>query len=362
MVALSRGPGKARRPPITLLFVFLAILLAQVSVAQDATTDDSTTTTTSVSSSTESTTTSSSSSSSSSSSTSATTTTSSKSSATTTASTMSISGDTSSTSTGSATSSSSSDGYPIVTVPPTADAPYMQKSNIPEGTLFIAVGAVLGAIGLAILAWRGIVAWSVNRSVRQAAMTRSSESKGLLRSKRRKSRARRSSSTGPGVALDKLGGAGNHQHHRHSHHSHRHHRTSKGPSANSGLFFSPTAGMQHGSGIRRSSYLPAGYYNTNNAGTPPRTQDARYSAADLTGLGGPPTQGYARTKSGPSPPESPGLPQYHDQQDTPPRRSTRRSHVEASTSTVNLASPPAGRTPSAYLEDLFDSHPPQDRA
>ncbi|PYI20630.1 hypothetical protein BO99DRAFT_401765 [Aspergillus violaceofuscus CBS 115571] len=357
MVALFKGVGRAHRPSFTLLLVLFVMLVAQISVAQDATTDDNTTTTTSVSSTTESATTSSSSSSSSTS----TTTSSSKSSSTTSASTASTGTDTSSTSTTSASSSSSTDGYPVVTVPPTADAPYMQKSNIPEGTLFIAVGAVLGAIGLAILAWRGIVAWSVNRSVRQAAMTRSSESKGLLRSKRRKSRTRRSSSAGPGVALDKLSGVGTHQHHRHSHHSHRQHRTSKGPSANSGLFFSPTAGMQHGSGNRRSSYLPAGYYNANNVGTTPRTQDARYSAADLTGLGGPQAQGYAPTGSVPSPPESPGLPQYHDQQDTPPRCNARRSHVEASTSTLNLASPPAGRTPSAYLEDLFDSHPPQNR-
>ncbi|PYH43399.1 uncharacterized protein BP01DRAFT_358651 [Aspergillus saccharolyticus JOP 1030-1] len=333
------------------------MILAQISVAQDTTTDDTTTTTTSVGSTTESATTSSSSSSSSKS----TTSSSSQTSSTTSASTTSTNTDTSSTSTTSASSLSSTDGYPVVTVPPTADAPYMQKSNIPEGTLFIAVGAVLGAIGLAILAWRGIVAWSVNRSVRQAAMTRSSESKSLLRSKRRKSRTRRSSSAGPGVALDKLGGAGNHQHHGHSHHSHRHHRTSKGPSANSGLFFSPTAGMQHGSGTRRSSYLPAGYYNANNAGSTPRAQDGRYSAADLTGLDGPQAQGYTPTRSGPSPPESPGLPQYHDQQNTPPRRSARRSHVEASTSTLNLASPPTGRTPSAYLEDLFDSHPPHNR-
>ncbi|RAH68975.1 uncharacterized protein BO66DRAFT_118733 [Aspergillus aculeatinus CBS 121060] len=354
MVALFKGIGRAHRPSFTLLLVLFVMLVAQISVAQDATTDDNATTTTSVSSTTESTTTSSSSSSTS------TTTSSSKSSSTTSASTTSTGTHTSSTST-SASSSSSTDGYPVVTVPPTADAPYMQKSNIPEGTLFIAVGAVLGAIGLAILAWRGIVAWSVNRSVRQAAMTRSSESKGLLRSKRRKSRTRRSSSAGPGVALDKLGGAGTHQHHRHSHHSHRQHRTSKGPSANSGLFFSPTAGMQHGSGNRRSSYLPAGYYNANNVGNNPRTQDARYSAADLTGLGGPQAQGYVPTRSGSSPPESPGLPQYHDQQDTPPRRNARRSHAEASTSTLNLASPPAGRTPSAYLEDLFDSHPPQNR-
>ncbi|PYI10572.1 hypothetical protein BO78DRAFT_393993 [Aspergillus sclerotiicarbonarius CBS 121057] len=338
MVALSVGLAKARRPSFTLLLLIIIIFVAQVSVAQDSTTGDSTTATATTESATTSSTTTSD----------ATTTT--NSAATTTTSTQS-------TSTDSSTSSSSTSGYPVVTVPPTADAPYMQKSKIPEGTLFIVVGAVLGAIGLAILAWRGIVAWSVNRSVRQAAMTRSYETKGLLRSKKRRSRSRRSSS-GPGVTLDKLGESHHHRSRSHSH-SRRHHRSStKTPSSNSALFFSPTAGMQHSSN-RRSSYLPAGYYNAGSA-APPRSQETRFSAADLPGMG-PQSQGYTKAKSGPSPPESPGLSPSANEQDMP-RRSARRSRAEeASTSTVNLSSPPQGRTPSAYLEDLFDNHAPQNR-
>ncbi|GLA58980.1 hypothetical protein AtubIFM54640_009709 [Aspergillus tubingensis] len=351
MVALSVGLSRARQPSFILLLLFIIVFVAQVSVAQDSTTDDSTTTaatTADTSSSTDSATTSSDDSTT----TSAATTTDSSSSSTT---------DASSTSTDSSSSSSSSStsGYPIVTVPPTADAPYMQKSKIPEGTLFIVVGAVLGAIGFAILAWRALVAWSVNRSVRQAAMVRSSETKGLLRTKKRRSRSRRSSS-GPGVTLEKLG-AGGHHHHRHSH---RHHRSpsTKTPSSNSALFFSPTAGMHHSSSSnRRSAYLPAGYYNTGSA-APPRTHEARFSAADLPGMG-PQSQGYTRAKTAPSPPESPGLSPAANEQDTTPRRSARRSRAEdPSTSSVNLSSPPQGRTPSAYLEDLFDNHnTPQNR-
>ena len=337
MVALlSVGLAKARRPSLTLLILIIIIFVAQVSVAQESTTNDSTTaTTTDAATTTESATTSSADSTA-------------TSAATTTTNTQSIS-------TGSSTSSSSTNGYPVVTVPPTADAPYMQKSKIPEGTLFIVVGAVLGAIGLAILAWRGIVAWSVNRSVRQAAMIRSSESKGLLRSKKRRSRSRRSSS-GPGVTLDKLGES----HHRRSHsHSRRHHRSStKTPSSNSALFFSPTAGMHHSSN-RRSSYLPAGYYNASSA-APPRSQEIRFSAADLPGMG-PQSQGYTKAKSGPSPPESPGFSASANEQDFLSRSARRSRAEEASTSTINLSSPPQGRTPSAYLEDLFDSHEPQNR-
>ncbi|OJJ66707.1 hypothetical protein ASPBRDRAFT_48656 [Aspergillus brasiliensis CBS 101740] len=351
MVALSVGLARARQPSSFILFLlFIIVFVAQVSVAQDSTTDGSTTTaatTADTSSTTDSTTTSSDDSTT----TSAATTTDSSSSSTT---------DATSTSTDSSSSSSSTSGYPIVTVPPTADAPYMQKSKIPEGTLFIVVGAVLGAIGFAILAWRALVAWSVNRSVRQAAMVRSSETKGLLRTKKRRSRSRRSTS-GPGVTLEKLGGGGHQHHHRHSH---RHHKSpsTKTPSSNSALFFSPTAGMHRSSSSnRRSAYLPAGYYNTGSA-APPRTHEARFSAADLPGMG-PQTQGYTRAKSAPSPPESPGLSPAANEQDTMPRRSVRRSRAEdPSTSSVNLSSPPQGRTPSAYLEDLFDNpSTPQNR-
>ncbi|PYH93487.1 hypothetical protein BO71DRAFT_255150 [Aspergillus ellipticus CBS 707.79] len=336
MVVLSVGPSKARRPSFIVLLFIIFVFVAQVSAAQDTTTDDSTT---AAATTTESATTSSDDSS----------TTSAASSTTDSAATTTT--DSQSTSTGS--SASSTNDYPAVTVPPTADAPYMQKSKIPEGTVFIAVGAVLGAIGLAILAWRGIVAWSVNRSVRQAALMRSSESKGLLRSKKRRSRSRRSS-TGQGVTLDKLDD--NRHRHRHSQSHSRHHRSSKTPSPSSALFFSPTAGMQHTSN-RRSSYLPAGYYNAGSA-APPRAQENRFSAADLPGTG-PQSQGYTKARTGPSPPESPGLSPALDQDS--PRRNARRSHAEASTSTVNLSSPPQGRTPSAYLEDLFDNHRPEDR-
>lgn len=138
------------------------------------------------------------------------------------------------------------------------------------------------------------------------------------------------------------------------------------PTSSSGLFFSPTAvgaGL-HGSssaggggagtgGNRNSGYLPAGYYaaagsvaggsTTNTLSTP------GHSAPYLPGLG-PQSQGYTRTRSsGPSPPGSPISPPVHDP--------SRHSLAGASTSTLNLASPASQvRAPSAYLEDLFESH------
>jgi hypothetical protein len=223
----------------------------------------------------------------------------------------------------------------------------MQTSDTPEGTVFIAVGAVLGFLGLAVLAWRGMVAWSVNRSVRKAAMMQPSEAKGLLRSKRKRS-AHRSHGPAPSVSLEKMEPG-----HRASYANH--HRSSNAARSSSGLFFSPTAGM-HSAGNRGSSYLPAGYYAAGSAAAGSGShQSMQFSAPDLPGLG-PQAQGYARTRSGPSPPGTPTHGVYEPQYNT-----SRHSHL-ASNSSVNLTSPPAqGRTPSAYLEDLFENHPPRDR-
>src|SRR5690606_38174150 len=60
--------------------------------------------------------------------------------------------------------------YPAASVPPTYHAPFMQHSRAPDGTVFIAVGAILGAFGLAILLWRVIVGLLLHRSVERAAM------------------------------------------------------------------------------------------------------------------------------------------------------------------------------------------------
>ncbi|KAL2828765.1 hypothetical protein BDW59DRAFT_142995 [Aspergillus cavernicola] len=249
------------------------------------------------------------------------------------------------------TSTTTTDNYPVVTVPPTDDAPYMQKSTAPEGTVFIAVGAVLGAMGLSILAWRGLVAWSVNRSVRRAAVVHSSENKGLLRGK--KKRSGRSHSRGHGsshnnaVSLEKING------NRHS--SYRDSRASKIPTSGSGLFFSPTAGMQN-SGNRGSNYLPAGYYAAGNAAAG-LAQNVGLSSDHLP----PQVRGYTRTGSGPTPPATPMAPPQgmHEVQQYS-NSNLRQSYAAAgSTSSLNLTSPPQGRTPSAYLEDLFENHPPR---
>ncbi|KAJ5938221.1 hypothetical protein N7454_004563 [Penicillium verhagenii] len=324
----------------TFLIVFLCLISIAARVSADPaattdaqTTDDLSTTTASTTSTTDSTTTTSTTSSSSTTSTSMTSTTSSSSTSSTTSdsstTTSSVSTTTGSTSS-SSSSSSTTTAAAIVTVPPSAGAPYMQTSNTPEGTVFIAVGAILGFIGLAVLAWRGMVAWSVNRSVRRAAMAQSAESKRLLRGSRKKrSTPVYSSAPAMDVSLDKLGTAT-----RASYKPSR-----RVPSNNSALFYSPTAGGGAGShnslntpaGNRNSNYLPAGFYAAAGSSTP------------------------VRDSVNPSYPSgSPSLPPTATYHDAP--HNTRHSYVGDSTSSLNLNQAPGGRAPSAYLEDLFESH------
>ena len=243
------------------------------------------------------------------------------------------------------------DNYPAPTVPPTADAPFMQKSSLPDGTVFICVGAALGFIGLLVLAWRGLVAWSLHRSVKRAAIAQSSKYSrvGDQRAKNGKSNGPYFS-PGPGstLSLDHLGASGK--------------GGAKTPSSARGsLFFSPTAstGMQS-PGNRGSTYLPAGYYAAGNS--------APSGGSGMTHIGGggiglsnltPQNHRYSRARSlGPSPPGSPSLPPSRGADSTLARLSTAGLTMHASNSSLNLSAPPQGRAPSAYLEDLFENHPP----
>ncbi|KAM5434220.1 hypothetical protein MferCBS31731_006843 [Microsporum ferrugineum] len=234
---------------------------------------------------------------------------------------------------------------PTAAIPPKKGAPYLQHSNVPEGTVFIGVGAGLGLIFVAVFAWRALVAWSINRSVRRAATTplqTDAAAATLLNPAKRKSKAYRQS-VGASMSLEKLN-SGNTPGNRHS----ALHRASQPPT--SSLFFSPTAGASnlHAAGNRGSGYLPAGYYAA--SGASPGTGAGLQHSTSSIGLSplGPQAQGYSRTRStGPTPPDSPAL--------SPTMRRYEQTHP--STSSLNLTSPPQGRAPSAYLEDLFENHP-----
>lgn len=252
-----------------------------------------------------------------------------------------------------------STGVPIPTaqVPPTANAPYMQHSKLPAGTVFIAVGAVLGAFFLAVLLWRGLTVWALKRNMRRAAErvktggNAGGDTKQLLNFRRpdvpmggyREGNRDSMLSLGRMPGGTRTPGRGG-----------RPQTASSTQGHASTLFFSPTAqgagGMQSNRG---STYLPSGYYAAgsaapgNGAGM---THLGGNSNISLTNLGGPPTQGYARARSlvGETPPDSPS------HRATGDRLAPGGTGGNFSTSTLDLNQRPTGRAPSAYLEDLFD--------
>ncbi|MCJ1286599.1 hypothetical protein MMC26_005945 [Xylographa opegraphella] len=244
--------------------------------------------------------------------------------------------------------------YPAPTVPPTAMAPFMQKSPLPSGTVFICVGAIIGFLAFVVLAWRGLVAWSLHRSVRRAA-NGEAQRYGRIHGEPGKGLFRGSGVPfyndrhGSSLSLDPLVGGGAKS-------------GKKGHTPQGSLFFSPTAGTgMHTPANRTSTYLPAGYYAAGSAAPAngAGTTHIGGGASRLSHLAdlGPQRQGYTRAQSyAPSPPRSPSL---------PPSRETntaRMSRAGISTlqsgSAVNLGPPALGTAPTAYLDELFD-YPPE---
>ena len=224
-------------------------------------------------------------------------------------------------------------------VPPNAGAPYMQTSSLPEGTVFIAVGAILGFFAMSVLLWRALVAWSLHRSVKRASQhTSMTDTKALFGQNSAPVYPKyheRDSMLDLSASVGKSG--------RKSHIP----SMAPGAASASSLFFSPTAGAaMQTAGNRGSNYLPAGYYAA-GASTPGNNQShvslGQGPAISLSNLARQ-SQGYTRARSmGPSPPESPGV--YADEPGM------------QSSSTLNLSRNHASheRPPSAYLDEMFDA-------
>ena len=229
--------------------------------------------------------------------------------------------------------------YPAPSVPPTKNAPFMQQSSMPDGSVFIIVGSILGAFGLAILLWRGIVSLLLHRSVERAAKAQHDAN---AKAGFPAPPAPFYKYTDQGSTMS-LGGGGAAAAGRGVR------RTNRGPvpsstPSHSNLFFSPTAANNGSSGNRGSAFLPSGFYASNSPNAPPN----QTNSISLNNLR-PDSRGHyanvSRNTLGPSPPDSP---QY----------APRRDVSGMSTSSVNLSSPPAGqRAPSAYLEDLLADDP-----
>ena len=266
-------------------------------------------------------------------------------------------------------------GVPSQVIPFTASAPFMQKSQLPEGTVFICVGALLGFLGCCILAWRGLIAWSLHRSVKKAATSHSLN----ISSKSMMLRPPGGASfygAGPGssVSLDKLGGG------KSGGHADGFYNRSSVPYADRrSLFFSPTAGAGLNAAIiasRSSTHLPATATSGPYSATTEATTNVRGNS-DSPGLDStaslnshiPGTishlsahlQGYQRTVgAGNTPPITPSLspnrrngPEFSNSMSS---KNPNPSKACSGSSTSTPSRPALGRTPSAYLEDLFDNH------
>ncbi|KAK9376462.1 uncharacterized protein V1513DRAFT_395406 [Lipomyces chichibuensis] len=237
------------------------------------------------------------------------------------------------------TTASSTSTYPTPIIPVTNNNPFSKESNAPEGTVFIAVGSVIGGIALAILGWRGLVAYSLHKSLKASSAAYTSEPKGtgtpsgrggFFGSKRQKAGAFYATGAGSALSLDQLTSTGraiNNARPISAYDDIGMPRT--GPSFNTSTFYSPTAGAMgmsapignalSGLGTNRSStYLPSGYYGVNNGASSSASLSVRYSS----------------------------VPQNH-------RAPSPGAILRAEPS---LAVPQQGqRVPSVYLDDLLDS-------
>ncbi|KAI2623281.1 hypothetical protein GGR54DRAFT_46123 [Hypoxylon sp. NC1633] len=221
--------------------------------------------------------------------------------------------------------------YPAPAVPPTQNAPFMRPSSMPEGTVFIAVGAILGAFGAAVLIWRAVVACLLHRSVKKAALAQQTANDKAPFPPPPAPFYKYSDQASSGSLGNAVSGSRGVR------------RTTRGPipsatPSQTNLFFSPTAATtSNGGGNRESRFLPSGFYAA-GAGSPQQSHGHSISLTNLR----PESRGHSRAL-GHTPPESPSL---------QPRTDISRRNL--STSTLNLNRPPSGRAPSAFLEDLLD--------
>lgn len=235
--------------------------------------------------------------------------------------------------------------YPAASVPPTYHAPFMRHSTLPQGTVFICVGAILGAFGVAVLVWRGIIACLLHRSVERAAQAQHTAND---KASFPPPPAPFYKSTERDSSPHLVGTVGRGQR-----------RTNRGPIPSStpsqtNLFFSPTAGNANNSSTmlgtaasRDSRFLPSGFYAAGTS-SPGAGHGRDISMTNLR----PDSRGYTRTMAT-TPPESPAL--------GPRTPGTMPRAGNMSTSSINLAAqlnrPPSSRAPSAYLDDLLDDQP-----
>jgi hypothetical protein len=214
----------------------------------------------------------------------------------------------------------------------------MNRSTLPDGTVFICVGAILGLFGAAILLWRGIVAYLLKRSVERAAMAHHGTNDKVSASFPAPPDTfykYKDVDSSPSLAAGIAAARGQRRTHRGP--------TPSATPSTTNLFYSPTAaggaGGMNTAGGRDSRFLPSGFYAATSA-APAQGHGQSVSLSNL----GPTTRGQAVRAT---PPESPDL----------APRTTPPGGRNFSTSSISLNRPPSGRAPSVYLDDLLADNP-----
>ncbi|KAN0089855.1 hypothetical protein V8E51_018434 [Hyaloscypha variabilis] len=232
-------------------------------------------------------------------------------------------------------------------VPDTKQAPFMQQSSLPDGTVFIVVGAILGFMAMSVLLWRGLVAWSLHRSVKRAALaqhTAMSDTKTLFRPGPPQPQFYKYSDRESTMSVGAMG-------HKSSRKANKNTSTAGvgAGASTSNLFFSPTAGAATAglaAGNRGSNYLPSGYYAAGAAqagGGQSHIPLGHHTSASLSTFSQ--TQGYPRaSRMGETPPDSPSYGQSSSTLDLGRERERDRDRAYGGQE----------RAPSAFLDELFD--------
>lgn len=240
--------------------------------------------------------------------------------------------------------------YPPPTIPPTADAPFMQKSSLPSGTVFISAAGVLGLMLVCVILWRLWVTWTIQRRVKkvqqgyarmhQQKRSRLGFTKDGVRLSKKPTPFYQQAGTGSMISmklLDRKEEPDNPQSLL----------PDKAPDKRS-LFFSPTASNGLPStglgGVRTSSqYLPSGYYPV-SAGD--RSRNQAYSLHEISNAQRSELQEPGSRSDSPAP----LLPDIAVET-LPSGSADGPLHEEGSLSWDNRA---GSRTPSAHLEDIFN--------
>ena len=243
--------------------------------------------------------------------------------------------------------------YPPPAIPPTADAPFMQKSSLPSGTVFICAGAILGVLLACFMLWRAWVAWSIHQSMKRLnggylsllaqGPTQSSFLDSGAQLLKKSNPFYKQPPSGSMISMSLL-----HNEEQRADSQTPVYRT--GPDKQS-LFFSPTASSGLPSGglaaKKGSEYMPSGYYA---AAEPARSQSQSYSLGNLPA--GP--QGSINHRR-PSPHSPAPLVTLDVRRDS--SRGLAPSLPPANQSRGSLGMESESRAPSAYVEDMFDVPP-----